>query len=266
MFLHIILHSKDTNETCKIYGWVTWWCTQRMDVTGHIYNILFIGGGLKLIKVPINECRVFFTFQNTYTLILKIILYVVEMHNTVTCRGVHVVKIMGSRSDEWIYWCSFTITLNSDSLHSLTVYVSLHSLLNHERLPLYYDKRRIPAHTLNCLEQRLSLESTLIHFWTSDFTSKLWTHGSFLVITVRRPWQQTLPRRVLFCSLRSHCVENRCNYHGNHICCHVFFYSITLKTCLANHYLAMANFTVGTMFTQLLAGNGDVLQLRYSGF
>jgi hypothetical protein len=31
-----------------------------------------------------------------------------------TCREVRVTKITGSRSDEWIYWCSLTITLNSD--------------------------------------------------------------------------------------------------------------------------------------------------------
>jgi hypothetical protein len=47
---------------------------------------------------------------------------------------VRVTKITGSRSDEWIYWRSFTITLNSDSLQSLTVHDSLHSLLDHKRL------------------------------------------------------------------------------------------------------------------------------------
>jgi hypothetical protein len=81
-----------------------------------------------------------------------------------TCKGVRVTKIMGSRSDEWIYWCSFTITLNSDSLQSLTVYYLLYSLLDHERLPFCYEERRIPAHTLNFLGRHLSLESTLIHF------------------------------------------------------------------------------------------------------
>jgi hypothetical protein len=73
--------------------------------------------------------------------------------------------ITDSRSDEWIYWCSFIVTRNFDSLQSLTVYDSLHYLLDHERLPFYYDERRIPAHILNCLEQCLSLESTLTHFW-----------------------------------------------------------------------------------------------------
>jgi hypothetical protein len=69
--------------------------------------------------------------------------------------------IMDSRLDEWIYWCCFTITLNSDSLQSLTGYNSFHSLLDYECLPFYYDERRIPAH---CLERCLSIESTLIHF------------------------------------------------------------------------------------------------------
>jgi hypothetical protein len=52
-----------------------------------------------------------------------------------------------NRSDEWIYRYSFTITLDSDSLQSLTVYDALHSFLDHERHPFYYDERRIPAHT-----------------------------------------------------------------------------------------------------------------------
>jgi hypothetical protein len=78
--------------------------------------------------------------------------------------GIRVTNLTGSRSDDWIYWRSFKIILNSDSLQSLTVYDSLHSLLAHERLPVYYDERRNPALTLNCLERCLSLESTLIHF------------------------------------------------------------------------------------------------------
>jgi hypothetical protein len=86
--------------------------------------------------------------------------------NIATCKGVGMTKLTDSRSDKWIYWCSFTTTINSDSLQSLTVYDSLHSLLAHGgRLAFCYNERRISAHTLNCLEQCLSLESTLIHFW-----------------------------------------------------------------------------------------------------
>jgi hypothetical protein len=75
--------------------------------------------------------------------------------------GVRMKITTGSRSDERIYWSYFTITLNSDSLQSLTVYDLLHFLLDHECLPSYYDEQRIPAH---CLERCLSIESTLIHF------------------------------------------------------------------------------------------------------
>jgi hypothetical protein len=81
-----------------------------------------------------------------------------------------VTKKTGSGSDEWIYWRSFTSKLNSDSLQSLSTTRSI-PLLDHEHLSLYYEEQRIPAHAFNCLERRLSLESTLIHFWflNSDF-------------------------------------------------------------------------------------------------
>jgi hypothetical protein len=59
------------------------------------------------------------------------------------CRGVRVAKLTGSRLDEWIYWYSLIIALSSDSLQSLKIYDSLHSLLDHERLPFYYDEQRI---------------------------------------------------------------------------------------------------------------------------
>jgi hypothetical protein len=77
------------------------------------------------------------------------------------------------------------------------------------------------------------------------------------------------PRRVLFCSLRSRCVGNNCNYRGNRICYRVFAYSPNLGTCVVNRYLAMVVFsdsTAGTMFTQPLAGNGRLLWLWYSAF
>jgi hypothetical protein len=47
-----------------------------------------------------------------------------------TCKGVGVTKIMGCRSDDWIYLCSFTIANNYDSSQSMTVSDSLHSLLD----------------------------------------------------------------------------------------------------------------------------------------
>jgi hypothetical protein len=41
----------------------------------------------------------------------------------------------------------------------VTVYDSLHCLLDHERLLFHCDKWRIPAHTFNCLEWCLSVKS-----------------------------------------------------------------------------------------------------------
>jgi hypothetical protein len=96
---------------------------------------------------------------------------------------------MGSRSDELIYWCSFAITLSYNSLQSVIVYDSLHSLLDHERLPFYYDERKIPAHTLNCLERCRSLESPLIHFWLLALVYLLLSLSLSLMLrpTVSRP-------------------------------------------------------------------------------
>jgi hypothetical protein len=105
--------------------------------------------------------------------------------------GVRVTKSMGSRLDEWIYWCSFTFTLTSDSLQSLTVHDLLHSLLDHKRLPFYYDERRIPAHTLNCFERWLSLESTLIHFWRQSQSNNYFRTGGLPPISSswgQAPW------------------------------------------------------------------------------
>jgi hypothetical protein len=39
---------------------------------------------------------------------------------------------MGSGLDDWIYWHMFTITIDYGSSHSMTVYGSLHSLLDYE--------------------------------------------------------------------------------------------------------------------------------------
>jgi hypothetical protein len=50
--------------------------------------------------------------------------------------------IMDSRFDDWFYWHFFTITLNSDGLESMTVYDSLHSLLDHQRLLFHCDEWR----------------------------------------------------------------------------------------------------------------------------
>jgi hypothetical protein len=60
--------------------------------------------------------------------------------NIATCWVVRVMKLMCSRSGEWIYWCSFTVTLSYDSLQLLTVYDLLHSVLDHECLPFCYEE------------------------------------------------------------------------------------------------------------------------------
>jgi hypothetical protein len=48
--------------------------------------------------------------------------------------------IMGCGFGDWIYWHFFTITSNYDSSQSMTVYDSLHSLLDHERLLFHRDE------------------------------------------------------------------------------------------------------------------------------
>jgi hypothetical protein len=49
---------------------------------------------------------------------------------------------MGSTLNYWIYWHFFTIPINYDSSQSMTVYDSLHSLLDHERLLFHCDQWR----------------------------------------------------------------------------------------------------------------------------
>jgi hypothetical protein len=85
-----------------------------------------------------------------------------------------------------IYWRSFIITLNSDSLQSLTVYSSRHSLLDNDHLPVYYDERRIPAHTLNCLVSREHTNSLL----TYDSKSKSKSHCDLR--SVSKSWCRAL--------------------------------------------------------------------------
>jgi hypothetical protein len=66
---------------------------------------------------------------------------------------------------------------------------------------------------------------------------------------------------------------NHCNCGGNRIClvnfCHRNACSVLyvgVRTCLSNRYLVMGDFTLGTMFTQPLAGNEGLRRLRNSGF
>jgi hypothetical protein len=54
--------------------------------------------------------------------------------NIVMYRGGRLVTI-GSELDDGIYWLLFTITINYNSSQSMTLYDSLHSLLDYECLP-----------------------------------------------------------------------------------------------------------------------------------
>jgi hypothetical protein len=62
--------------------------------------------------------------------------------NTVTCWGLAWRIIVASRFDDWIFWHFFTITFDSDSLQSMTVYDSLRSLLYHDLLLFQRDEWR----------------------------------------------------------------------------------------------------------------------------
>jgi hypothetical protein len=62
------------------------------------------------------------------------------LSNIVTYKGLAWLIIMGSGFDEWIYWHFFTTTINYDSSQSMTLYESLHSLLNYERLLFHCDE------------------------------------------------------------------------------------------------------------------------------
>jgi hypothetical protein len=57
-------------------------------------------------------------------------------------KGLSWLVIVSSGFDDWIYWHFFTITINYDSLQSVTLYESLHSLLNHERFLFHCDEWR----------------------------------------------------------------------------------------------------------------------------
>jgi hypothetical protein len=77
-----------------------------------------------------------------------------------------VAKITGSRSDEWSFWCSFTITLNFDNLQSMTLYDSLRSFLDQERLPFYSENEEFLLTHLTALN---NFCPTKAHKFTSDF-------------------------------------------------------------------------------------------------
>jgi hypothetical protein len=70
--------------------------------------------------------------------------------------------IMGSKLDDWIYWHFFTITINYNSSQSMTVYCSLHSLLNYECLLFHSDEWRTKnSFRLNWTHLRTNSNSAL---------------------------------------------------------------------------------------------------------
>jgi hypothetical protein len=74
----------------------------------------------------------------------------------VTYKGLAWLIIMGYKFDDWVYWHFFIITINYDSFQLMTVYDSLRSLLDHERLFFRCDESLFTPST--ALERRLSCE------------------------------------------------------------------------------------------------------------
>jgi hypothetical protein len=98
--------------------------------------------------------------------------------------------IMGSGLDVWIYWHFFTITVDYDNLKSMTVYDSLHSLLDHDCLLFQCDEIRTTNHCSH-LEQP----------WTTSVWRFTPTNELLLFITSKRPEYSSPSRTVplLFC-------------------------------------------------------------------
>jgi hypothetical protein len=62
------------------------------------------------------------------------------------CKGLAWLILTGSGFDDCIYWCCFTIIINYDSSKSMTLYDSLHYLLDHEFLLFHCDVWRTKNH------------------------------------------------------------------------------------------------------------------------
>jgi hypothetical protein len=78
--------------------------------------------GVYFIFIKVTKCKKF-TREMNQTTVLSLFLSTLLLqqppkvwhrslnHNIVTCMGVCLKNITGSRSDDWIYWCFLTITL-----------------------------------------------------------------------------------------------------------------------------------------------------------
>jgi hypothetical protein len=94
-------------------------------------------------------------------------LFRIQMHfgvsfNIVMYRGFAWLIIMGSGFDDWIYWHLFTITVNYACSQSVTVYDSLHSLLDYECLLFHCDEWRT-KNLCSHLELLLNAESRICY-------------------------------------------------------------------------------------------------------
>jgi hypothetical protein len=110
---------------------------------------------------------------------------------------------MGSGLDYWIYWLFLALTINYESSQSLTARTRSIPYWTTSVFTSTCDEQRITAHTLNCLERRLSSESLLRMNYES-------------LITSMRPEYRSPSQKVPL--LFSHCHGNvfvniRC--HGN---------------------------------------------------
>jgi hypothetical protein len=89
---------------------------------------------LKLLNINIlqTDCYIWYNFILNVVirnLSRKFVVSVSRIIYIVTCRGVRVTKIAGSRLDDWIYWHFFAITINYYSSQTiLTAEASLHSV------------------------------------------------------------------------------------------------------------------------------------------
>jgi hypothetical protein len=128
---------------------------------------------------------------------------------------------------------SITITTNYNSSQSVTVYDSLHSLLDHEHLLFHCDERRITAHILDCLGRHLSDESLLRINYDIFITSRLPEYRSptqtvpllFFVLSVATKRTSLLLSNrgpTVDCVTSRMCLRKRCLANG-HIQSHYYF-------------------------------------------
>jgi hypothetical protein len=73
-------------------------------------------------------------------MVWNVLAIIFSKHDTGMYSGLAWLITMGSGLGDWIYWHFFTITIIYDSSQSMTVYNTLHSLLDHECLLFHCDE------------------------------------------------------------------------------------------------------------------------------